>query len=63
MEAAHSFRILLKNQLTVKKAKGKAAAPPPPEIPTLGTIWVAKQFPPWQSTVLTSMKQLFEVIG
>ncbi|XP_046624335.1 leucine--tRNA ligase, cytoplasmic [Neodiprion virginianus] len=63
MEAAHTFRIHLKNQLTVKKpAKGKAA-PSPPEIPTFGTIWVAKTFPPWQSTVLTSMKQLFEKNG
>ncbi|XP_048511037.1 leucine--tRNA ligase, cytoplasmic isoform X2 [Athalia rosae] len=61
--AAHSFRILLKNHTAPKKvAKGKPA-PPPVEFPTLGTIWVAKTFPPWQNTVLTSMKQLYEKNG
>lgn len=63
MEAAHSFRILLKNYLTVKKApKGKVELPPV-EKPTVGTIWVAKTFPPWQSIILTTMKELYNKNG
>ncbi|XP_012279692.1 leucine--tRNA ligase, cytoplasmic isoform X2 [Orussus abietinus] len=59
MDAAHSFRIYLKNYLTVKKAPKSQKEPPPIEKPTHGTIWVAKSFPPWQSIVLTTMKELY----
>lgn len=66
IEAAHSFRILLKNFIAnqLKKGKGKAGAQPgpsaAPQKPNLGVIYVAKTFPPWQSTVLTTMKKLHE---
>ncbi|KAK2588219.1 hypothetical protein KPH14_004254 [Odynerus spinipes] len=58
MDAAHSFRILLKNYLTPKKAS-KSANTAPPEKPNQGIIWVAKTYPPWQSIVLTTMKEMY----
>lgn len=61
MDAAHSFRILLKNYLAPKKGpKGKGETSFI-EKPTHGTIWVAKTYPPWQSTILTAMKDLYLV--
>ncbi|XP_043525859.1 leucine--tRNA ligase, cytoplasmic [Frieseomelitta varia] len=58
MDAAHSFRILLKNYLAPKKGpKGKGESFI--EKPTHGTIWIAKTYPPWQSTILTAMKDLY----
>lgn len=59
MDAAHSFRILLKNYLAPKKGpKGKGETSFM-EKPTHGTIWIAKTYPPWQSTILTAMKDLY----
>jgi len=60
MDAAHGFRIQLKNYLQQGKAR-KGVAPPPVEKPTHATVWIAKTFPPWQSTVLTTLKQLLNV--
>lgn len=67
IEAAHSFRILLKNHIAnqTKKGKGKQGAqttpPSAPQKPTVGVIFVAKTFPPWQSAVLTTLKNLHDV--
>ncbi|XP_015605732.1 leucine--tRNA ligase, cytoplasmic [Cephus cinctus] len=63
MEAAHSFRILLKNHITVRKAPKGKQENPPVEKPTLGTVWVAKTFPPWQSIVLNTMRDLYNKNG
>ena len=60
MDAAHSFRIILKSHMTLPKSKGKTEAAPV-EKPSIGTIWVAKTFPPWQTIVLTTMKELYNV--
>lgn len=57
MDAAHSFRIYLKNHLTVKKPKEQA----PKEKPNVGIVYVAKQYPQWQSIVLTTMKEMYLV--
>lgn len=60
METAHSFRIFLKNYLAGQKAqKGKIIKPVPKA--EIAIVWVAKTFPPWQSCVLTTMKNLFDV--
>ncbi|XP_006610431.1 leucine--tRNA ligase, cytoplasmic isoform X2 [Apis dorsata] len=59
MDAAHSFRILLKNYLTPKKTQKGKTETLIVEKPTEGTIWVAKTYPPWQSTILTMMKNLY----
>lgn len=54
MEAAHSFRLALKQSLSAKGKQVKCK-------PTDGVIWVAKTWPPWQSTVINVMKTLYEV--
>ncbi|KAI5636626.1 tRNA synthetases class I (I, l, M and v) domain-containing protein [Phthorimaea operculella] len=57
MDAAHSFRIYLKNHLAVKKPK-KGEAPKPEKKPTKAVIWVAKEYPKWQHIILTTLKEL-----
>ncbi|XP_058452707.1 leucine--tRNA ligase, cytoplasmic [Malaya genurostris] len=59
LDAAHSFRLNLKSVSQVKTKAGKAA-PPAAVKPTEAIIWVAKSFPPWQSCVLDTMRELFE---
>ena len=61
MEAAHSFRIFLKNHTQTKKPSKGNNTVQPTEKPNEATIWIAKTFPPWQSIVLTTLKQLHEV--
>jgi leucyl-tRNA synthetase len=61
MEAAHSFRIFLKNHIQPRKPSKGTDSILAAEKPTHATIWVAKKFPPWQSTVLMTMKQLYDV--
>lgn len=53
-EAAHEFRLRKKAALNPGK-KNKAVT-----IPTHAIIWVAKTYPPWQNTVLSTMKTLYE---
>lgn len=60
MSAAHTFRILLKNYMTPKKSKGKSDVSAT-EKPTQGIIWVAKTYPPWQSVVLTTIREMYSV--
>lgn len=60
MDAAHTFRILLKNYMTPKKSKTKNDFTDV-EKPRQGTIWVAKTYPPWQSIILTTMKEMYSV--
>lgn len=50
MESAHSFRITQKKLMSAKNAQK----------PTDGCIWIAKTFPPWQSCVLDTMRELYE---
>jgi leucyl-tRNA synthetase len=57
MEAAHMFRIFLKNCMQPRKSNKDTAA----EKPNKATIWVAKKFPSWQATVLTTLKELLHV--
>jgi leucyl-tRNA synthetase len=53
-EAAHEFR--LRKKAALNPGKGKKVV----SIPTHAVIWVAKTYPPWQNTVLTTMKKLYE---
>ncbi|XP_048776266.2 leucine--tRNA ligase, cytoplasmic-like [Ostrea edulis] len=55
LDAAHDFRIRLKQLMT--PAKGKKVKL---ERVTHGTIWIAKTYPPWQNTVLSTLKTLYE---
>ncbi|KAG5674705.1 hypothetical protein PVAND_004657 [Polypedilum vanderplanki] len=50
MEAAHNFRLLYKKNFSAKGAQK----------PTGATIWIAKTFPPWQSCVIDTMRNLYE---
>lgn len=59
MEAAHSFRILLMQNAQVKVKGGKEQPSTNVPKPTNGTIWVAKTFPPWQSCVLDTLRELY----
>lgn len=61
MEAAHSFRVYLKNFTTIKKPKAKGEVSTAPEKPDKAIIWVAKTFPQWQSVVLTTLKKMNDV--
>jgi len=61
MEVAHSFRIFLKNLTQPKKSAKGTSDISSTQKPTHATIWVAKKFPPWQATVLTTLKQLYDV--
>lgn len=51
MDAAHSFRVCLQKSHTSKNA----------EKPSCGIIYVAKTWPPWQSLILTTLKELYTV--
>ena len=57
MDAAHTFRILLKNYMTPKKSKTKNDIII--EKPSQGIIWVAKTYPPWQSIILETMREMY----
>lgn len=59
MTAAHSFRLALKHASHVKIKGGKETKSAAPK-PTNATVWVAKSFPPWQSCILNTLKDLFE---
>ncbi|XP_066998764.2 leucine--tRNA ligase, cytoplasmic [Anabrus simplex] len=63
MEAAHSFRVYLKNYLQPKKPRKAGDPVVVPEKPTNAMIWVAKTYPPWQCTVLTTLKNLYDKHG
>ncbi|XP_060837140.1 leucine--tRNA ligase, cytoplasmic [Rhopalosiphum padi] len=62
MEAAHSFRLQQKNILNIGAKKNLAKAKVV-EKPTKAIAWVAKTFPPWQTTILETMKQLYSENG
>lgn len=60
MEAAHTFRLTLRQSTQSKGKGGKDKEIAPAQRPTNGLIWVAKTFPPWQSCVLDTMRELYE---
>ncbi|KAL4084204.1 hypothetical protein QTP88_028031 [Uroleucon formosanum] len=62
MEAAHSFRLQQKNLLNIGAKKNQVKAKVV-EKPTKAIAWVAKTFPPWQTTILETMKQLYSENG
>merc|ERR1739838_479063 len=50
-ETVRDMRLKLKDRLTVKKGKK------PVEVPTHATIYVAKEYPPWQAACLKLLKE------
>lgn len=64
MEAAHTFRLNLKNLLHVKGKGGKEKAVDPTSAkPDRALIWVAKTYPPWQCCVLDTLRELYSKDG
>lgn len=57
-DASHKFRLRLKSHMTPGKGKRESATVP--QAPSHGTIWVAKTFPKWQSTILETMHGLYK---
>jgi leucyl-tRNA synthetase len=60
MEATREFRLRLKNVLNAqakgkKKQKTEEALKPPSQ----GIVYVAKEYPPWQRSVLTSLRNMY----
>ena len=62
IDACHSFRVRYKNfqQQALKGQKGANKFTTPVK-PTHGTIYVARNFPRWQSLILTTLKQMYQV--
>lgn len=65
IDVCHSFRVRYKNYLAQCKKSGKQKQPnnsndQPPK-PTHATIFVAKNYPKWQSTILNTMKTMYKV--
>ncbi|XP_021345352.1 leucine--tRNA ligase, cytoplasmic-like [Mizuhopecten yessoensis] len=55
MTSAHNFRIRQKQLMTPGKGKKQAISKQ-----SHGTIWVAKTYPAWQTTVLNHLRQLYQ---
>ncbi|KAL4230623.1 Leucine--tRNA ligase [Mactra antiquata] len=53
MDAAHDFRKRFKQYTAT--GKGKKVVPPP----THATIYIAKSYPPWQNTILTTLRNMY----
>jgi len=66
-ETVHEFRLRMKAYLAALTSKGnkKGGAPAkgPAQQPTHGTIWIAKTYPNWQSIILTTLRDSFQVSG
>ncbi|XP_028906889.1 leucine--tRNA ligase, cytoplasmic isoform X1 [Ornithorhynchus anatinus] len=58
MEVAHDLRLRLKNYML--PAKGKKTDKQPPQKPSHCTIYVAKNYPPWQHITLLVLRRHFE---
>lgn len=63
MQAAHSFRLTLSQASQVKVKGGKVMKSQSAPKLTNGTIWIAKSFPPWQSCVLNTLRELYDKNG
>ena len=63
MEAARDFRLKLKAASQPPKAKKGGPPPKAPEKPTHATLFVAKTYPPWQCTVLSTLKAMYDQAG
>jgi leucyl-tRNA synthetase len=58
MNTARDFRLKLKSASSAGAKKGQA--PAVATKPTHGTIYVAKTYPPWQCTVISVLKEMYE---
>ena len=58
MDTARDFRLKLKSASSAGAKKGQV--PVAAAKPTHATIYVAKTYPPWQCTVLSVLKDMYE---
>merc|ERR1711920_818147 len=63
MEAAREFRLKLKAACQPPKAKKGQTKAAAAAKPTHATLYVAKTYPPWQCTVLSTLKAMYEQAG
>ncbi len=64
MEAAREFRLKLKAACLPPKAKkGQPPSAAKPAKPTHAVVYVAKTYPPWQCTVLSTLKEMYQATG
>lgn len=61
METAHELRLRLKGYMA--PAKGKKVDKQPPQRPSHCTIYVAKNYPPWQHTTLSVLRKHYQASG
>uniref|UniRef100_A0A8B9ZHL6 Leucine--tRNA ligase, cytoplasmic n=1 Tax=Anas platyrhynchos TaxID=8839 RepID=A0A8B9ZHL6_ANAPL len=61
MEAAHELRLRLKSFMA--PVKGKKSTKEPPQKPSHCTIYVAKNYPPWQHTTLSVLRKHYQDSG
>ncbi|KAJ6668000.1 hypothetical protein lerEdw1_016321 [Lerista edwardsae] len=60
-EVAHELRLRLKNYMA--PAKGKKGSKETPQKPSHCTIYVAKNYPPWQHTTLSVLQKHYQANG
>lgn len=60
LQCAHEFRVRLKHMVEGQNKKKKKGPAEPAKKPTKSIVYVAKEYPPWQSTVLVTLKQLYD---
>ena len=62
LDACHIFRIRYKNFLALSaKGKKSGSVPVANAKPTHATVYIARSFPKWQSIILTTLKQMYQV--
>lgn len=58
-DAAHDFRVRIKDYMKPPKAKKGQTTPGVARKPTSATIYVAKSFPPWQAMICQALQDLY----
>lgn len=60
MDCTRDFRLRLKNLIAAQsKGKKKNTTGEPPKKPTEGVLYVAKEYPAWQKTVLIQLRKMY----
>jgi len=61
MSCSRDFRLRLQNVINAQnKGKKKQASAEPAKPPSRGIVYVAKEYPPWQKTVLITLRRMYE---
>merc|ERR1712002_638660 len=61
MSCTREFRLRLQNMINAQnKGKKKQNAGEPLKPPSKGVVYVAKEYPPWQKTVLVTLRKMYD---